>query len=333
MLFYFKDKKTFMTKGVAEGATWKLTESVWTELSEITCQLVPSVEAGDFIYATTGWLGIISSVVKEKSVMYLKVQKIEQLFDRDVCFTFGALQPCEWTANYYVNQYFRLGSDEVYNYPFLQVQRDTTEAKPLKPPAENGVFNVKSYLARIRRLNQVFTSYSIEEDILTMHIYHEVRPQKTLITSNVPVQIVEESFGGSQVAKVSTYTYDGSGWVFEEELTDWYLLENGTVTNDPETATSPRAEGDWKLLNIQEEDDPESMARNVFAENSYTHKIVVRVPDDKAIYNFYDPVRVEIKNRVYQTYVSRRTATSEGYTEYTFGNLKTSLMDKINEEE
>ena len=191
MLFYFKDKKTFMTKGVAEGATWKLTESVWTELSEITCQLVPSVEAGDFAYATTGWLGIISSVVKEKSVMYLKVQKIEQLFDREVCFTLGTTQPCEWTAILYINRNFVNGTDEVYNYRFLDVKRETLEARALKPPAENGVFNVKSYLARIRRLNQVFTSYSIEEDTLTMRIYHEVRPQKTLITSNVPVQILE----------------------------------------------------------------------------------------------------------------------------------------------
>lgn len=333
MLFYFKDKTTFMTKGVAEGATWKLVQSIWTDLSEITCQLVPSVEAGDFVYAADGWIGIISAVVKEKAAMSLKVQKIEELFNRDACFTLGSSQPCEWTAAFYVKRFFVNGTDEVYNYRFLDVIRDTLEAKALKPPCTAGVFNVKSYLARIRRLNQVFNSYAVVEDMLTMHIYHEVRPQKTLVTSNVPVEIVEESFGGNQVAKVSTYTFDQEGWVFEEDLTHWYLLQDGTVTNDLSTATSARAEGDWKLLHIQTEDDPEQMARNVFAENSYTHKIIVRVPDDKAIYNFFDPVRVEIKNRVYQSYVSRKTMTSEGYTEYTFGNLKTSLMDKINEEE
>ena len=36
MLFYVKDRKTFTTKAVLEGVSWKLVRSVWTDLSEIT---------------------------------------------------------------------------------------------------------------------------------------------------------------------------------------------------------------------------------------------------------------------------------------------------------
>lgn len=331
MLFYFKDKKTFVTKAVCEGITYKLVESVWTDLSEITCRNSDAVQGDEFVFTDDGWIALLTSVEHNGDSMSVKARKIDYLFDRDVCFTFGSLQPCEWTLMYYIVNWFTSGEDEAYNYKFLEAKRETTDARPLKPPATNGVFNVKSYIARIRRLNQVFTSYSVADDVLTMNVYHQERQLKTLVTTNVPCEVLEESFGGNQVAKVSTYTFDGNGWVFEEDLTNWYLFKDGSISNDADAGE--RAEGEWKLLQIQNEDNPEDMARNVFAENSYTHKVVVRVPDKNAIYDFYDPVRVEVNNHVYMSYVSRKIRTSNGYTEYTFGNLKTSLMDKINEEE
>lgn len=331
MLFYFKDKKTFVTKAVCEGITYKLVESVWTDISEITCRNSDAVQGDEFVFTSDGWIAMLTSVQHDGDSMLVKARKIDYMFDRDVCFTLGTSQPCEWTLLYYVKNWFIEGQDEEYNYRFLNFSRDTLEAKPMKPPATNGVFNVKSYIARIRRLNQVFTSYVVNGDVLALHVYHEVRGQKTLVTTNVPVEVIEESFGREQVAKVSTYSFDGQGWVFDEDLTHWYLMKDGSVSND--ALSGERAEGTWRFAQVQNEDVPEDVARNIFAENGYTHKVVVRVPDDYAIYNFYDPVRVEVNNHVYMSYVSKKIRTSEGYVEYTFGNLKTSLTDKINEEE
>lgn len=334
MLFYFKDRKTFITKAVCEGINYKLVESVWTDLSEITCTNNDAVQGDEFVFTDGGWIALLTSVEHNQGAMTVKAEKIERLVRRDICFIgFGASWPCEQTALYYLQYNFIMGDDPMYNLPYLTRSRETLEAGACLPRAERGVFNLQSYFALIRRLQNVFVYFDVQEDILNVRIRHESRQMKTLVTTNVPCEVVEESFGGGNVAKVSTYVYAGGemGWLNENELTHWYLFEDGTVSNDPSAGV--RVEGDWKLLAVEQADDPEIMAKNEFKQNSYTHKVIVRVPDDKAIYNFFDPVRVEVNNHVYMSYVSRKTRTSEGYTEYTFGDLKTSLMDKINEEE
>lgn len=332
MNFYFKDRKTFSTIAVCEGISWKLVLSTRTDVSELTCKNDNNVHADDFVFNQDGWLAIVKTVEREGSVMTIRAEKIERLFDRDICFTFGTKWPAEQTLRYYMLNDFEQGEDTAYNIPYLSSERTTLEAKPCKPVADQGVINLMSYIARARRLSNVFCKFTIADTQLKVEIFHEVRPTKTLITTNIPVEVTEEAFGGEIVSKVSTYTmFEGQEFLLESDLTHWYLLEDGSVTRDLSTATSPRKEGKWVLLKIESEDDPEQMARNTFAENSYTHKVTVRVPDVYAIYDFYDPVRVEVNNHVYQSYVSKKVVTSEGYVEYTFGDLKTSLMDKINE--
>lgn len=334
MLFYFKDKKSFVTKAVCEGITYKLVESVWTDLSEITCRNSDAVQGDEFVFTDDGWIALLTAVEHNGDSMSVKARRIDYLFERDICFIgFGRLWPCEMTLNYYANANYVQNEDDMYNLKYLAIHRETTNAGACIPRATQGVWNLKSYIALIRRVQNVFSNFKVNGDTLELNIRHEIRPMKTLVTTNVPCEVIEESFGGGNIAKVSTYVYSGGelGWLQPEELSNWYLFEDGTISSNADAGT--RAEGDWKLLAIQEGDDPETMARAEFSQNSYTHKVIVRVPDNDAIYDFYDPVRVEVNNHVYMSYVSRKTRTSNGYTEYTFGNLKTSLMDKINEEE
>lgn len=333
MYFFFKDRKTFVTKAVCEGISYRLVESVWTDLSEITCTNSDAVKGDEFIYTEDGWIAVLTSVEHDEGSMTVKAEKIESLYSRQLRWNgFGRLQPAEWTVAVFLRSHYMECPDDRYNIPFLTYTRETLEAPASCPQSEEGLITEAAVIAQARRLANVFTYHKVEQDILHVYIRHEIREQKTLITTNLPCQIVEESFSkDKRTAKVSTYTlYDGFPPYFED-ITDWYLYTDGTIGNDPDT--KEREEGLWVQQDLKQEDDPETVVRNIFNKNNYTHKVVIRLPDDRAIYNFYDPVRVEVNNHLYNTYVSRKIRTSDGYTEYTFGDLKTSLMDKINEEE
>lgn len=332
MIFYIKDRYTFKTKGIVEGASWKLVQSVWTDLSELTVTNNESATSGDIIYNMDGWRGVISDIQRDNKVMSLKCQKIETLFDRRLMWTgLGRTQPCEFSIAYFLNNYYVNETDTYYAMPYLTVNRATLEAAQSQPLTTNGTFKVSSYIAQIRRLASVFTYFDISGDTLTARIQHENRGVKNIFTTNMPVEITENSFSKEEItAKVTTYKYQ-SGYppVFNDQE-NWYLFEDGTISTDPTQGT--RVKGKWELLEITDEDTPETSALNLFRSNNASeHKIIFRVPEKDARYDFYDPVNIEVQGHVYTSYISRKTVSSEGYVEYTCGDLQTSLTDKINE--
>lgn len=332
MIFYIKDRYTFETKGIVEGASWRLIESVWTDLSELTVTNNDRAQSGDVIYTMDGWRGVITDIERDGKTMDLKCEKMESLFDRELLWTgLGRTQPAEFSVAYFFNNYFVNNSDTYYQYTYLTTNRATLEASPSQPITDRGKINLASYIAQVRRICGVFVYYDISGNTLTARIQHESRQAKTIITTNTPVEIVEESFSQQDItAKVSTYKYtDGYPPLFTDQ-TDWYLFDDGSISSNPGDGT--RVQGRWALLEINDEDDPENSALNVFrSNNSATHKITFRVPETDARYNFYDPVRLELHGHLYESYISRKTRTSEGYVEYTCGDLQTTLTDKINE--
>lgn len=331
MIFYIKDRYTFATKGIVEGASWNLIESVWTDQSELVVSNNDRAVAGDIIYNMDGWRGVIANIERDGEKMTLKCQKIEALFDRDLLWTgLGRTQPAEFAVAYFFNNYFVSNSDTEYAISYLSTNRLTLVASPSQPITERGKINLASYIAQVRRLCGVFVYYDITGNTLTARIQHESRATKTIITTNAPVEIVEESFSNKDItAKVTTYKFtDGYPPLFTDQ-TDWYLFDDGSINTDPTAGT--RVKGNWVLLEIGTEDDPENSATNIFrSNNSAEHKITFRVPLKDARYDFYDPVNIEVDGHAYQSYISRKITSSEGYVEYTCGDLKTSLIDKIN---
>ena len=343
MIFYIKDQKEFKTKAALEGVTWKLVDSVWTDMSEITAKDDPSVEAGDIVFNREGWMGLISDLERDGDQISLKVEKIERLFQRKMIWYGGGFNsPAEQTLFTAFNNLIRGAQeaglapkptdDPVYAFPWLTVNRVTLSAGASYPLLDKAMISVASYIAQARRLQNVYTTFSINtDDTLTARIEQKAVATKNLITSNYPCVVKEESFSETRIAKVTTFIYEPNDTHIPTvyELQDWYLMSDGTITEDPAGGT--RAEGEWTMVTRSPEDDPLVVAQTEFAKNSYTHKIIIQMKEEDARFDFYDRVRVEINTHIYDSYVSRKTVTSDGIVEYTFGDLKTTLMDKINE--
>ena len=213
------------------------------------------------------------------------------------------------------------------------MNRVTTEASAQIPITQRGLYKVSSYIAQCRRLANVFTYFDIDQgnDTLTARIQHENRSTKTLITTGMPVEVTQESFTSEElISKVTTYNFTDGYPPLYTNIQQWYLMTNGTITNNRSGGTWQ--EGAWTLQELQEEDNAETRAVNTIRTSQRSsHKIIVRVPLKDARFEFYDPVKVELHDHMYESYVSRKTISSDGYVEYTFGDLQTSLTDKINE--
>lgn len=343
MLFYVKDRKTFKTKAVLEGISWKLVRSVWTDLSEIVAKDDPNVEAGDIIFNRENWLGLISDLERDNNRLSLKIEKIERLFQRKMIWYGGGVSwPCEQTLMTAFNNLIRGAQqtgltpqptdDSVFAIPWITVSRQTLDAGASYPLLDNARISVTSYISQCRRLQDVFTSFTINGDnTMTATIEHKALTPKILITTNYPCVVKEESFSETKIAKVTVFIYESNGTHIPttDDVQDYYLMSDGTITQDPSTGT--RAEGEWTMVTRADEDDPLVIAQTEFAKNSYSHKLIIQMQEKDAIYDFYDRVNVEVGKHMYESYVSRKTVTSDGLVEYTFGDLKTSLMDKINE--
>lgn len=340
MLFYVKDRMTFKTKAVLEGISWKLVRSVWTDLSEIVAKDDPNVNAGDIIFNRDGWLGLISDLERDGKQLSLKIEKIERILGRKIAWPgWGKNQYAEWCLSYMVNTWYKNGrfatladEDAVYAMPYLTANRVTLDAVGAVPVFDdNGLVSGMSYISQIRRNKNVFTTFGVTaNNELEVTIEHKTQTQKTLITTNYPCVVKEESFSEIKVAKVTTYTAIlTSPPPAVDNVTDWYLFTDGTIGNDPTAGT--REEGDWIAVLVDDYNDAETVAQNEFNKNAYSHKLIIQMQEKDARFDFYDLVRVEVGKHIYDSYVSRKTVTSDGLVEYTFGDLKTSLMDKINE--
>lgn len=351
MLFYVKDRKTFKTKAVLEGISWKLVRSVWTDLSEIVAKDDPNVNAGDFVYNTNGWIGLVSDLERDENQLSLKLEKIENLFRRKIIydpFWVDNTWKAEENLRYLIANIYAPGkgdplmsTDTEYEMPYISVTTLTNTAGICAPSLDNYQMSAMSYISRIRRIQNVYTYFSISGNTLNITIGKETKTPKTLITTNVPCVIKEESFSEENVAKIMSYS------VIEEQdpetpddpppyftdIREWYLYTDGTIGSGVPDPQKTRAKGSWalKVLNAEEWQNFDSQIADEFAKNKYTHKIIVQMQEKDARFDIYDLVHVEVGKHMYESYVSRKTVTSDGLVEYTFGDLKTSLMDKINE--
>lgn len=344
MIFYVRDRKTFKLKAIVEGASWKLVQSVWTDLSEMETTNNERVASGDIIYTIDGWQGIIIDIERDKKTMQMKCQKIDYILGRKIAYEgFGTSWPCERTLQYliltnYIDSSTWTEEDDPFTDPrfmisYLAINRVTSEAIPQVPITERGQYKISSYIAQVRRLANVFTYFDIDQanDTLTARIQHENRSTKTLITTGMPVEVTQESFTSEElISKVTTYNFTDGYPPLYTNIQQWYLMTNGTITNNRSGGTWK--EGAWALQECNEEDDAKTRAVNTIRTSQRSsHKIIVRVPLKDARFEFYDPVKVELHGHMYESYVSRKTISSDGYVEYTFGDLQTSLTDKINE--
>lgn len=325
MKVYIKDRKTFQLKAILDAYSYKLVKSIYTDLSELTTEYNADITLNDVIYDNKGWIGLIEGLERDgDNLLNIKAGDISNLFSRKLIYISGDMKTTtEQTLRQAIVNYFVNESDEVYALPFVNATAGT-QTQNTYPDLEEGLWSVRSYISKVRRLQSVYTEFSISGNALNVQILRKSLTPQKIFTTNRKLNITEESFSNISVAKITAYTLETD----PPTSTDYYLLANGNITTTYQA--TGRASGDWECLKYEATDNVNDLVNSKFKENSYSHKITFVTNEEEAIWNFYDPVIVEIRKQTYTSYIAKKIINDDGTIEYQCGELKTTLSDKIN---
>lgn len=323
MIAYIRDRHTFKLKHHATALSYDMTvQSIYDEVSEFTVKGTgSSAKAGDFFFAGK-FFGVVKEVDKDRETLSVTCSDIDTLFSRDIPDAPGTVSgSIEGYIKSLIDKYYVNQPDAVYATPYLTVAAFTSTAGSALPDVEDGVWNVKSYLSKVRRLYNIHTSYSVVNGKLVMRIFHRDRQTHKVFLDLSDYEVLEESFAHDAIGKITTIAEDTG------EKKDWYLLTDGTITN---TYTSEnRADGTWEIMNVSGAANAAQEVKNKFTENSDSHLIEFACGKD---YEFYDNLTIRTKEgRVLNSYISAiRKSSERTKTVYKSGELRIMLDEKIN---
>lgn len=326
MKCYIKDKRTFKTKYHADAVNWSITlESIYDEVS--TFEILGKKEVlyeGDYLFAGN-FAGVIKSVEQAGEYLMITCDDIITIFNRPLFPTedspmIGGFEA--FLKRRIEHEYLNI-SDQVYKLPFIKVIASTITHGATMPDIEDDLWNIKSYVAKLRRLNGIFLSFEIQNNTeLVIRIFHKEKQSHNVFLNMSCYELMEETYANNYVGKVTTKIKD------TENSYDWYLLSDGTITKT--YSLESRVDGVWEKLIVENLVDAEEKAHEIFAQNSKSHLIEFATENK---FNFYDNLKIRTKEgRVLQSYISAvRIEKGRNKVIYKTGELRVLLHEKLNQ--
>lgn len=317
---YIKDKKTFKTKMQASVKYDATLKSIYDEVTTVELN-DGSFDKGDFIIVD-GFVGIIDEIDRGKGLCKLTCSDIVTLFRRDMFPVADTpINGIEGFIKRQIDQNFTNVDDQAYRLPWLNVVGVTETPSDMQPDIENGLWNIKSFIAKARRLQNVFVDFTVNKNTLFVKIERRGRQTHNIDLTTSDYEVLEDSRSEQQIGRVTAYAEDTG------EYSDWYRLKDARIVR--EYTTEARAAGKWEKLNVQSAENVETEVRNRFAQNSYSHLMEFAT---KREFGFYDKVLLRTKNgEVLESYISAvRKKSSDTRTIYKTGEARLMLDEKLN---
>ena len=324
MIVFIKDKKSFTTKVIATAVDYEIHESIYDTVSKITIptQSTPPAE-GDFVmFDGMSFVGIISEVEIDGGETEISVEQAYKLFSRDMFYTTPTYTYLEAHLKDLIDTNYTNCTDEIYEVPFLSVSALTSSSVNCKPDLEDNVYNIKSYIAKCRRLQDIVCDWGFNRTTLTLSIYKKLFPVYNIDMSNPRYQIVEQTLSYNTIGKITAFCEENSSY------STWYLKTDGTVTQT-KPAEADRVDGEWTTMTVAEAADISEEVADEFATNYYSHKVSFLTDQT---FNLYDRLNLRIDGKIFNSYVSGiiRTKGSKMHT-VECGELQTQypFLDRL----
>lgn len=283
MIAYIKDRKTFQTLDLMlELSQYNLIlGAVNNNVGTALCSYeVEGLENQFFIFDNRLW--IVKSLSPEDGHTLISLYDISYLFARDLIWdennSYTTIEEC--IADTIDNEFINL-SDTEYDTPYITVSY-TTATPFIMPDTENGLWNLKAYIAKVRRVKNVFLDYTISRNDLLINIEQRTPNVWRFDFATDVAQMSQETYQKTSTAKI---TVNGT--------TDYYLYTDGTYGNDPDL--KDRAEGDWVQLQVSDNESEADKVADVFSKNSESR--IIEFYTDAPV-EFYDSVILRHEGRV-----------------------------------
>lgn len=314
MLCYIKSRTDFKTKPAPPVVLdYDIAlNSVYDDASSIVVQGEITGIEGDFIYVD-GWLGVVSSVAPDRGQTTITATNILSAFSRPLLPTSGTY--IEAFIKDTIEAQYKNLADTVYQMPYLSVTT-TSNTGFISPDVEDGVWNIKSYAAKVRRLKSVFITWGMSgTNTLTCSIGVKATPTRRVDFADGANRLESETYSNYSVAKVTALV----GGV----ATDYFLHSDGTFN----TTNADRVSGAWEVIVTEAEKMADAVAE-VFAKSAYSHLITFY--SDRSM-NFYDKLQIRTETgRVLNSYISCVRKSRNGVL-YKSGELRTTFREQQKE--
>jgi len=315
MIIYIKDKKDFRNKVLCTAVAYEIHESIYDTVSTITIPTPKEIpQEGDFVmFDGMNFVGLITEVDIDGGQTELSVEQAVKLFSREIFYTAATYTYLEDHLKDLIDTNYTNCTDEVYRLPFLEVNALTQTNRNCKPDLEDNVFTIKSYIGKLRRLQDIVCDWSFNRTTLTVDIYKKTFQSHNIDMSNPRYKITEQTLSSLSVGKITVYCEENGNYYTR------YLKTDGTIT--PTYSTTDRVEGEWKTLTINEYADLDDSVADEFAQNFYSHK--VSFITDKE-FGLYDRLNLRIDGKIFNSYVSGLIYTDKSdYHTVECGELQT----------
>lgn len=254
------------------------TRSIYEEVSHIELTGPnPELPAGSILYLDNGYLGVIDGTDRMEKSYYkcqVRCRDMLTLFSRQEPWP-DSEEPADRVLTRLLrNSYAEGCPDPAYRYTGLQVyepERPLVEGS-LRPTQDRpGLVSLKELTMLAMRRYGLYLNFRVAGNQLIAEPKICNRGQShQLIAPSSGVELVDFSFGGTKISKVTACYPDG---VRE----DYYLTRTGKVVKGKPPDKRERAFGEWifktydKPVEIEEIED-------IFMDGAYDHNITVRTP-------------------------------------------------------
>lgn len=333
MKCYVKSVSSFLTEAQRDTDNYNLViDSMDGEKSTLTLLSddAPSSLNGNWLATNLGLWRIDTASPKEKQTE-LNMIPVDTLFDRTLVYeesnaaTVGAFLAAVITSEW-INQ-----TDAVYAVPYITVT-STDDTVFVAPETEDGgTYNFLEYIRKMRKDNNVVIHAALSGNTLALTITHDSIVTHPLVLNDGHTQLISSDFKNSALAKITVYKKVDTGQtdadgnpIYEIEESDWYLADDGTVSD---TVPLNRAAGEWGTIVISENDDAQEKATEKFGENESSRKIELYSDISMKV---GDLARIRINGDIVETTVTgvyRRKG--EARIRYKLGDLITTLSEKL----
>ena len=296
MIVFIKDKNSFITKTMVSAVDYEVHESIYDTVSTITIPTQKSpINEGDFLmFDGMPFVGIVTEVDIEGGKTEISVEQAVKLFARDMFYSAMSYTYLEDYLESLIDTNYTNCTDDLYEVPFLVVNALSHTNANCKPDLEDNVYNIKSYISKLRRLQDIVCEWDFNRTQLILNIYKKSFSLHNIDMSNPRYIITEQTISNQVVGKITVFCEENSSY------STWYLKTDGTVTNT-QPADADRVDGDWTTLTVGETADIQDDVRDEFAQNYYSHKISFLTDSQ---FEIYDRLKLRMDGKIFNSYVS-----------------------------
>lgn len=240
--------------------------------------------------------------------------------------------------------------DALLNLDYIEVNCLTHTPVVAKVPTENGIFNLKTYMANVMENYGVFYDFDFESESRKLIINIEKKSQNELKIDALSTDVNNyvENYEVNVLSKLTVVwkqpdTTDSDTGVVtqvgETTILNYYLRNDRSVTTDKDDVDRAKGSIDVQYVEAETSSEVAETVTNAFKSNSYNHSIECEIYGQSLIYpthELYVGHECYVKTKAHGVKKSiitkiNRSNDSE-YIAVKFGNMAVKLIEKLRKE-